>query len=121
MNHSVILEHYEMIETDKHDDNERTRARAVYVKIRMKERRDVTGVCISGQGRLHGLHEPVCKPSSTIAGKYRACERRARRLETLEIPWVRNTELAAHSAKTIRDNKGDGRKLIPDSESVDAT
>jgi len=45
--------------------------------------------------------------------------RAKRRLETLEIPWVRNTEIAAHSTKTIRDNKGDGRKLIPNSESVD--
>lgn len=47
--------------------------------------------------------------------------RAKRRLETLEISWVRNTELSAHSAKTIQDNKGDGRKLIPNSESVDAT
>lgn len=65
-----------MIETDKYDDNERTtRARAVYVKIRVvKERRDVTGVCISGQGRLHGLHEPVHRAVRLRGNTERASE-----------------------------------------------
>lgn len=100
MNHCIISKHYEMIETDICYDNERTtRAQAVYVKMWVvKERRDVTGVCISGQGRLHGLHEPVrcaelrgdCEETQSVRAK--------RRLETLELPWVRNTELAAHSA-----------------------
>jgi len=34
MNHYIISEHYEMIEADKRDNNERTtRAWAVYVKL----------------------------------------------------------------------------------------
>lgn len=78
MNHCIISEHYKMIETDKmSDDNERTtRARAVYVKMWVvKGRRDVIVVCISGQGRLCGLHEPVHRRGAAIAGKCKACER----------------------------------------------
>lgn len=43
---------------------------------------------------------------------------RTNRLETLEIPWVRN-RTRRPLAGNHRDNKGDGRKLIPNFDRCD--
>lgn len=71
---------------------------------------------ISGQGRTR-FARTGASSGAAIAGKCKACERSGDWKRSRYRGW--ETELAAHSVKTIRDNKGDGRKLIPNSESVD--